>query len=130
MRTIRINRLALVGLGVMSMCAAPAMAQFEPVLTLEGSCPGMLRAEVSGGRPNVTAFLLFASETGSIAIPGHNCPGTRLGLGRRHLREVAFDILDNTGFAFFEGMAGSRACGGYLQVFVRTCETSNVVQIE
>jgi len=130
MNTDRINRLALMGLGVLALFAAPAMAQFEPVLTLEGSCPGVLRAEVSGGRPRVGAFLLFASETGSIAIPGNHCMGTRLGLGRRHLRDVGYEILDNTGFAVFEGLAGSRACGGYLQVLVGTCETSNVVQIE
>ena len=130
MNTNRVNRLALVGLGVMALFAAPAMAQFEPVLTLDGSCPGMLRAEVSRGRPNIGAILLFASETGSFTIRHHSCSGTRLGLGGRNLREVAAKLLDNTGFAFFEGTAGSRACGGYLQIILSTCETSNVVQIE
>jgi len=130
MNTNRINRLALMGLGVMALFAAPAVAQFEPVLTLEGSCPGMLRAEVSRGRPDATAFLLFASETGSVAIPHNFCFGTRLGLGRRNLRQVAVQGLDRFGATLFEGMAGARACGGYLQVIVNTCETSNVVQIE
>lgn len=129
MRTSRLFTTAVFMAPLLAL-ASPATAQFEPVLTLEGSCPGVLRAEVSNGRGNATALLLFASETGSIRVPHNFCFGTELGLGRRNLHEVDAERLDRFGRATFEGMAGSRACGGYLQILVNTCETSNVVQIE
>lgn len=110
--------------------AGPAMAQFDPILTLEGSCPGMLRAEVSQRRPGKVASLLFASETGGVRVPHNFCFGTQLGLGRRNLHEVDSQRLDRFGRASFAGMAGSRACGGYLQILVTSCETSNVVRVE
>lgn len=124
--------LALRGLGAAVLCAAPALAQ--PVLTLEGSCPGPMRAEVRGARPGVGVILLFASETGSFTIPWYlQCGATELGLGRRHLRYVASTASDQNGFAFFEGVAGTQSCGGFLQVHTSQsggCETSNVVRIE
>jgi len=131
MSTTRLSRHALMGLGVMAMFAAPAMAQ--PVLTLEGSCPGPLRAEVTGAPPDprLNVWLLFASEPGSVAIPGHVCQGLRLGLGRRNLRVAATGHADENGIVVFEGSAGPLACGGFLQVLAwGNCEVSNVVQIE
>ena len=134
MRTIRINRIAVLGLGVMAMLAAPAMAQSDPVLALEGSCPGVLRAEVAGAPPRRGLSLLFASETGSTRIPNHAyCGGVVLGLGRRNLRVVEGGTTDEFGFIAFEGIAGGRACGGFLQVLtypLAGCLTSNVVRIE
>lgn len=125
---------ALWGLGAAALCAAPAMAQYEPVLTLEGTCPGMLRAQVSGAPPRHGLSLLFALETGSVRIPLHEyCGGVILGLGRRGLREVTSGNTDELGFIAFEGYAGPSACGGYLQVLTFPgggCDTSNVVRIE
>ena len=133
MYTNRINRLALMGLSVMAVFAAPAMAQYEPVLTLEGTCPGLLRAEVSGAPPRRTVLLLFASETGAFRIPAHSyCGGVVLGLGRRNLQQVDAKNTDEFGTVVFDGMAGSFACGGYLQALtspIAGCDTSNVVRI-
>ncbi len=119
--------------GVLVGLTAPAMAQ-DPVLTLEGTCPGVLRAEVTSARPRTGLSLLFASETGTVTIPWfwQHCPGVELGLGRRNLREVASGTTDDLGRVTIKGMAGARACGGYLQVLtfpLGGCLTSNVVQI-
>ncbi len=126
-------RVALWGLGA-ALWAAPAMAQYEPVLTLEGSCPGMLRAEVSGAPPRDGVWLLFASETGSFRIPfWQYCEGVELGLGRRNIRAVDARNADEFGFAVFEGIASQRACGGFLQALTfpgAGCLTSNVVEID
>ncbi len=112
--------------------APPSLAQ--PVLTLEGSCPGPMRADVSGARPGGGVILLFASETGSFTIPWYlQCGGTQLGLGRYHLRYVASTASNQNGFAFFEAISGSQSCGGYLQIHTSQsggCETSNVVRID
>lgn len=127
-------RLALWGLGAAACCAAPAMAQYEPVLTLEGTCPGMMRAEVTGAPPRHGLSLLFASETGAFRVPdSFYCGGVILGLGRRNLRDVVAGTTDEFGFIAFEGSVGERACGGYLQVLtfpLGGCLTSNVVRIE
>lgn len=128
-------RLALWGFVAAALCAAPAMAQYEPVLSLDGRCPGVMRAEVNGARPRSGLSLLFASETGSVTIPWfwQHCPGVELGLGRRNLREVASGTTDESGNLIIEGRVRSRACGGYLQVLtfpLGGCLTTNVVQIE
>lgn len=110
-------RLVLWGLDAALLCTAPAMAQYEPVLTLEGTCPEFLRAEVSGAPPRHGLSLLFASETGTFRVPdSFYCAGVILGLGRRNLRDVAAGTTDEFGFIAFEGSVGERACGGYLQV--------------
>jgi hypothetical protein len=113
----------VMGLGAASSAAA------QPVLTLEGSCPGPMRAEVRGGVPNFTAHLLFARSTGSFYIRYGPCWGTTLGLSSQGLRVVASAIVDSQGQASFEGVASPGACGGYLQVFTSACQTSNVVRI-
>lgn len=127
--------LALIAAGVMPMLSAPAMAQYEPVLTLEGTCPGVLRAEVSGAAPRRGVFLLFASETGSYQLPPHSqfCAGVVLGLGTRNLHQAAAGTTDKFGFISFERSVSQRACGGYLQALTYPqggCLASNVVQIE
>lgn len=124
----------LVTASVLAAWCTPATAQ--PVLTLDGSCPGILRAEVSGAPPRHGLSLLFASELGSVRIPYYGyCGGVILGLGRRNLTEAAHGTTDEFGFLALEGVAGSRACGGYLQVLTYPgdpggCLTSNVVPIE
>jgi len=131
MRTIRINRLALVGLGVLALFAAPAMAQ--PVLTIEGGCPGPMRAEIRGSRPERALMILFSPRAKPFRLPKfHFCSGVELGVGYRGLRVIDSVVSDENGFAFFEGVAGPLACGGYLQTLNYPdggCETSNVVQI-
>ncbi|GEM_PF-1550740 len=111
--------------------AAPAVAQ--PVLTIEGSCPGALRAQVTGARPGRSLLLLFAPDAGSTRLPlFHWCGGVTLGLDWHGLQIVSGAIADENGVAVMEGQVGSRACGGYLQTLNNPdggCEISNVVQI-
>lgn len=123
-------RLLFAVISVMMTLAASSVASAQPVLTLEGSCPGPMRAEVRGAPPNQAAFLLFARSTGSFVIRHGGCWGTTLGLSSQGLRQVGSAVIDPTGFAFFEGTGGPAACGGYLQVLTNTCRTSNVVRIE
>jgi len=131
MSTTRLNRLALLGLSVMAMFAAPAMAQ--PVLTIEGGCPGPMRAEIRVAQPHQGLWLLFSPRANPFRLPKfHFCSGVELGIGYRGLRVVGNTGADENGFAFFEGMAGPLACGGFLQTLGSPgggCETSNVVQI-
>ncbi len=131
MNASRARQVMLIGVASLAIWNAPATAQ--PVLTLEGSCPGFVRAEVRGVRPDRSVLLLFAPMSGSYVLPfGHWCAGTRLGLNWRGLRIATAARADGSGFAFFEGIAGERACGGYLQTLNypdASCETSNVVQI-
>lgn len=120
---------------VTSICAAwcaPAIAQ--PVLTIEGACPGALRAEVRGARPERSLLLLFSPNEGQTRLPKfYGCGmGVTLGLDWRGLKILAEVVADETGFAAIEGFAGPAACGAYLQTLNRPsggCETSNVAQI-
>jgi len=119
-------------IGVVLLCivAAPALAQ--PVLTLEGSCPGEMRAEVRGARPNDGISLLFSPREGRFRIPVPRfCQGVVLGLAWRGIRYAADStITDETGFAYFEGQVNPGGCGGFLQALDRACQPSNVVQIQ
>lgn len=129
------TRCFLSDLAVVAMCFAAALAQAqEPVLTLQGNCPGSMSAEVSQAPSRHGLSLLYASETGSFRIPFWQfCQGVELGLGRTHLQEVAHGTTDESGFISFHGFIGARACGGYLQVLTYPgggCTTSNVVQIK
>lgn len=131
MKANRAFQLVLIAAASLAIWSAPATAQ--PVLTLEGSCPGFVRAEVRGVRPDRSVLLLFAPMSGSYVLPfGHWCAGTRLGLNWHGLQIATAARADENGFAFFEGTAGPRACGGYLQTLNypdASCQTSNVVQI-
>jgi len=128
MNSTRLSRLALMGLGVMSMFAAPVMAQ--PVLTLEGTCPGTMRAQAEGMRPRATAFLYFSPARGSYTFPPfHMCSGVEVGLDVRRLRLVGTARIDDSGSAFWEGAAHPRACGGFLQVIDNVCRITNVIEI-
>lgn len=52
--------LALWGLGAAVLWAGPALAQ--PVPTLEGSCPGPMRAQAEGIFPRAVVYLYFSPE--------------------------------------------------------------------
>ncbi len=130
MNHIRRIQIVAVSAAIMMALLATPCAMAQPVLSLEGSCPGPMRAELRGAPPNQSAFLLFSPSTGHFRIPFGPCYGRILGLGHRGIREVASVIIDPTGIAIFEGAVGPAACGGYLQVLTNFCETSNVIQIE
>lgn len=113
---------------------APARSGLaQPVLTLEGECPGLLRAEVRNARPEKFILLLYAPHDGTFVLPrGNWCQGVQLGLGWRGLRQVAGVVADQNGVALFEGEVNSLACGGFLQTLNYPsggCEISNVVRI-
>lgn len=119
--------------GFAALLASAHLGLAQPVLSVEGDCPGFLRAEVIGAPPNHGILLLFAPHRGSYRFPpGHWCYGVTLGLGWRGLRIASAAGADENGFAFFEGKAGVLACGGFLQTLNYPsggCEISNVVQI-
>lgn len=119
---------------VTSICAAwCTSAPAQPVLTIDGTCPGPMRAEVRGALPESGVALLFSPRTGSFRIPWyHWCEGALLGLSPRGLRIIASAGTDEYGYAFFEGTAAPGACGGYLQTLSYpsgNCEVSNVVRV-
>ncbi len=121
-------RLALWGLGATVLWAAPAMAQ--PVLTLEGSCPGPMRALAEGMHPEDVVYLYFSPERGSYTFPPlHQCYGVEVGLNVRRLHYVGSTRADPNGLATWEGTAGPAACGGFLQAMDRVCRITNVAEI-
>lgn len=120
-------RLALWGLGA-AVLAAPAMAQ--PVLTVDGSCPGSLQARANGLFPTATAYLYFSPERGSYTFPPfHMCYGTEVGLNVRRLHYVGRTRVDDHGTAVWSGTGGPSACSGFLQAMDSVCRITNVAQI-
>lgn len=105
-----------------------------PTLSVETSCPssGPIHITWEGATPGGRVSLLFARETGSAQIPSHwSCPGTELGLGRHQLHVVVKPWSDEFGSGYVDGIAGSIACGGYMQLLDLTCcTTSNVAILE
>lgn len=117
-----------IGCVLVSIFAMPVRA--DVVLTLQGSCPGPMRASVTGTIPHRTANFLFARDTGKFRIPLGPCKGIILGLSQEGLRVVAVRDTGPTGSARIQGLVPPSACGGYMQVFMNTCQTSNVVRIK
>ena len=123
---------AFAGLSLFLVMTCSSRAQ--PILSLKGSCPGSMRADVRDAPPFRSVALLFALEEGHfvLGIPG-GCPGTELGLGRRGLRVAATAVADENGVAYFVASVSPGACGSYLQILTSPgggCQTSNVVRIE
>ncbi|MFG0330279.1 MAG: DUF4350 domain-containing protein [Phycisphaerales bacterium] len=99
-------------------------------LSLSGSCPGTVTADVSGATPGGNVAFIFANGTGSVTIPsGNPCAGTVLDLnGSAQL--IRTETADGSGNVTVSGSAPSGACGGYIQALdVATCTTSNVEQL-
>jgi hypothetical protein len=102
-----------------------------PSLTVSGTCPGSMTAEVSGATPRGPVVLGFAMRTGSVIIPSGPCRGTQLGLGPQGLQQVATLRADANGDVTFRGNAPGSACGGFVQAIDgATCETTNVEQVQ
>lgn len=128
MSASRSVRLALWGVGAAVLWAAPAMAQ--PVLTVEGSCPGPMRAQADGMFPRAVVYLYFSPERGFYEFPPfHMCYGVEVGLNVHRLHFVGSTRADDFGTARWEGEVGPRACEGFMQAMDRFCRISNVAQI-
>lgn len=100
-------------------------------LNLSGDCPGTVTVEWSNATPDRPMGIVFASNEGSVVIPGGPCSGTQLGLGNQNLRLYA-QINTGSGSGSVNGTAGSSACGGFVQLVVvdgSPCATSNVAQV-
>lgn len=110
--------------------SSAAQAQ-NPVLTLEGVCPGEMTVTVTGARGARTVLLGFARREGRTLVPlGMPCAGTVLGLEGRTLWTVLAFRTDESGTGHATAYAGNRACGGFLQALVNDeCEVTNVIQI-
>lgn len=123
--------LVMLGLALLSASARSALAQ--PVISIEGDCPGRVTFRWEGASPNQTAALAYSHATGNYVLPGPPCDGTTLRLGSSGIRLVRTFRTGPEGSGQMVGRAAAFACGGYLQVIViegnRPCPTSNVVQI-
>lgn len=100
-------------------------------LRITGPCPGTLTITWSNATPNRSMGIVFARNQGAFVVPGGPCAGTALGLGTQNLRLVN-TISTGSGSGSVNGLAGTSACGGYLQLVVvdaSPCTTSNVAQI-
>ncbi len=108
-------------------------ASAQPVLILDGVCPGPMHAEIQGARPNAGIALVYSPRRGWFRIPWYYwCEGAILRLNPRGIQVVESVGTDENGSATFEGYVSAGACGGYLQTLSYPsggCETSNVVQI-
>lgn len=111
--------------------AGSALAQ--PVISIEGDCPGRVTFRWEGAAPNQTAALAYSHATGNFVLPGPPCDGTRLGLGSSGIRLVRTFRTGPEGRGQIVGRAAAFACGGYVQIIVlegnRPCPISNVVQV-
>ena len=95
-----------------------------PVLTLQGTCPGVITLLVSEAVPNGQVALVFSPQEGSTPVPVGNCAGTLLGLDSPNLLRVL--ATDADGEAGLSGPPGS--CGFFLQtVDLVSCGVSDVV---
>lgn len=100
-------------------------------LRITGPCPGTLTLTWSDATPGRPMGIVFASNQGAFVVNGGPCAGTPLGLGTQNLRLVN-TINTGPGSGSVNGVAGTSACGGFLQLVVvdgSPCTTSNVAQI-
>jgi hypothetical protein len=103
----------------------------DPVLTLEGVCPGEITATVTEARGARLAALFFSRRPGETHIPPpYPCSGVILDLDPRTFRFIEYIETDESGTGRVTGTASPRACGGFLQVLVGSeCEKTNVIRI-
>ncbi len=110
---------------------AASIAPAQVVITLDGSCPGVVRFRWEGASPNQWAGLIYSDERGNFTL-NQPCGGTVTGLGVRGLRLVAVFRTGGDGEGAVSGRATTPSCGGFLQMVVQDgnpCTTSNVLQI-
>ena len=102
-----------------------------PLMTLTGTCPGPVTANVSGATPGGQVGLLYAIGTGSFVIPaGNPCAGTTLGLDASAV--LGAIVTANASGSVSAGFqAPAIACGRVFGQAVdgATCTTSNVVSL-
>ncbi|MFG0329510.1 MAG: hypothetical protein ACF8PN_06365 [Phycisphaerales bacterium] len=97
-------------------------------LAVDGSCPGVMSATVTGATPGGWVALVYSPSSGNCTIPSGVCAGTVLDLGCAGAMQVSTAVADASGVASFSGNAPPGACGGCVQaVDAATCATSNVV---
>lgn len=100
-------------------------------ISIDGSCPGVVRFRWDGASPDQWAGLIYSDERGNFTL-NQPCGGTVTGLGTRGLRLVWLFRTGAAGQGAASGRAASPSCGGFLQMVVQDgnpCSTSNVVQI-
>lgn len=99
-------------------------------IRISGTCPGTVTINWDNATPNRQQGLVFASNQGNFTIPGGICAGTQLGLGSQNLRLVNTLGTGPNGSGSVNGLAGTSACGGFIQfIEAPSCQTSNVVQV-
>lgn len=125
------RRLLATTLAAFACLGAARGAHAQPVISLEGQCPGAMRFRWEGASPNAWAGLIYSDERGNFTL-NQPCGGTVAGLGVRGLRLVWLFHTGAGGEGAAIGRAAAPSCGGFLQMVVQDgnpCTTSNVVQI-
>ncbi len=120
-----------VALAALACLGAASGAAAQVVITLDGSCPGVVRFRWDGASPDQWAGLIYSDERGNFTL-NQPCGGTMTGLGTRGLRLVWLFRTGAGGEGTASGRAAAPSCGGFLQLVVQDgnpCTTSNVVQI-
>jgi hypothetical protein len=103
--------------------AGPGLA-----LTVDGSCPGPVIADVSSAPPNSEVALIPAANTNGFTKGGALCPGSELAIGEPFQLPPTFVIVDGSGNGSRELVLGPDRCHIQALAFA-TCETSNVVAV-
>jgi hypothetical protein len=97
----------------------------EPVLTLSGSCPGRVTANVTGLTPGASVQIWNGKGAGSTTINSGSCAGTVLDLAKA--RVLATRNADASGNLSLRLNLQATSCGKPLQAIdLATCSTSNV----
>jgi hypothetical protein len=101
-----------------------------PTLTLTGSCPGPMTADIANATPNGTVALIFGRREGQTPIPTGPCAGTILPIADQ-IQLAATTRADPNGEASLTLPVPSPACGGRLIALdAPTCAVSRAVVIE
>ncbi len=102
----------------------------QSTLSVEGDCPGELRAQADAMYSRAVVYLYFSPEQGSYTFPPlHQCYGVEVGLNVRRLHFVGTVRADDLGTAVWNGTSGPAACGGFLQAMDNHCQITNVARI-
>lgn len=99
-----------------------------PVLSITGSCPGIVTVDLSGMTPNGSVVLAYG-VVGSTTLPGGPCAGLTVGL--TNIVRVGVLQADAQGNISLSRNAPPAACGSLSAVAadVATCTVTNIVAL-
>jgi hypothetical protein len=99
-----------------------------PILSVAGSCPGMVTATISSVRPSTEVAVVAAANTHGFVKGGRLCPGTELEIGEPFQLPPTFVIVDGQGAGSTQITLAPDRC--HVQALsLATCEATNVVRV-